>query len=212
MLYIIAHFLRDKMSWLWGLIDIVNSWLFFFRYGKKLKLAEVKLDRSSNLLRAYRLRVIPIREVSTIMLVEFFKRQPKEAFKFFKPHRFDVASIMKLQKNKSFLGYVLVDEYNVAEFQNLGSKGTIVGYCFNRSFFHGKGFRGRMVDIDYRGRGLGTLMNKILNDVGFSIGLRLFETVNKENMASYKSAMKASKVIVVKELPNNDLYLEILKN
>ncbi len=55
-------------------------------------------------------------------------------------------------------------------------------------------------------------MNKILNDVGFSIGLRLFETVNKENMASYKSAMKASKVIVVKELPNNDLYLEILKN
>ena len=88
MLYIIAHFLRDKMSWLWGLIDIVNSWLFFFRYGKKLKLAEVKLDRSSNLLRAYRLRVIPIREVSTIMLVEFFKRQPKEAFKFFKPHRF----------------------------------------------------------------------------------------------------------------------------
>ena len=75
-----------------------------------------------------------------------------------------------------------------------------------------KGFRGRMVDIDYRGRGLGTLMNKILNDVGFSIGLRLFETVNKENMASYKSAMKASKVIVVKELPNNDLYLEILKN
>ena len=56
------------------------------------------------------------------------------------------------------------------------------------------------------------LMNKILNDVGFSIGLRLFETVNKENMASYKSAMKASKVIVVKELPNNDLYLEILKN
>lgn len=184
----------------------------FFRYGKKLKLAEVKLDRSSNLLRAYRLRVIPIREVSTIMLVEFFKRQPKEAFKFFKPHRFDVASIMKLQKNKSFLGYVLVDEYNVAEFQNLGFKGTIVGYCFNRSFFHGKGFRGRMVDIDYRGRGLGTLMNKILNDVGFSIGLRLFETVNKENMASYKSAMKASKVIVVKELPNNDLYLEILKN
>lgn len=56
----------------------------------------------------------------------------------------------------------------------------IVSYCFNRSFFHGKGFRGRMVDICYRGKGLGTIMNKQLNEVGFGIGLRLFETVNKK--------------------------------
>lgn len=36
-----------------------------------------------------------------------------------------------------------------------------------------------MVDINYRGKGLGTLMNKILNEVGFGLGLRLYETVNK---------------------------------
>lgn len=67
-----------------------------------------------------------------------------------------------------------------------------------------------MVDINYRGRGLGTAMNKILNEVGFGIGLRLFETVSKDNVASYKSALSASNVRVVKEMDNNELYLEII--
>ena len=67
-----------------------------------------------------------------------------------------------------------------------------------------------MVDNGYRGKGLGTVMNKILNEVGFGIGLRLFETVSKDNVASYRSAMSASNVKVIKELPDNVLYLEIL--
>lgn len=102
----------------------------------------------------------------------------------------------------SFLAYLLIDSTN----------GNIAGYCFNRSFFHGKGFRGRMVDINYRGKGLGTLMNKILNEVGFGLGLRLYETVNKKNVASYKSAISASKVNVIEEMEDGDLLLEILKD
>ena len=110
--------------------------------------------------------------------------------------------IKKLQKSKAFLAYVLIDK----------EKGNIAGYCFNRSFFHGVGFRGRMVDINYRGKGLGTAMNKMLYEVGFCIGLRLFETVSKDNIASYKSALSASKVKVVKEMKSNELYLEIVKD
>ena len=67
-----------------------------------------------------------------------------------------------------------------------------------------------MVDIDYRGRGLGTTMNKLLNDIGFSIGLRLFETVSRDNIASYRSAISASDVIVLKEMENNEVFLEIV--
>ena len=88
--------------------------------------------------------------------------------------------------------------------------GQVAAYCFVRSFFMGKGFRGRMVGMAFRGRGLGTLMNKLMNDVGFGIGLRLFETVSKDNVASYLSALSASKVKVVEELEHNELYLEIL--
>ena len=116
--------------------------------------------------------------------------------------RTHVKSIKKLQKNRAFIGYVLKDAVN----------GKIAGYCFNRSFFHGKGFRGRMVDVNYRGKGLGTMMNRLLNKVGFEIGLRLFETVSKDNVASYRSAISASSFKVVEELPHNELFLEIIND
>ena len=193
MLYRIAHFLRDKLSWLWNIIEKFNGLLFWLRYGKKIK------DFSlSELPTGY--EAIQMRNVPTDKIVDFFSHQPEEAFKFFKPHGFDMKSIKRLQGNRAFLGYVLQDSMN----------GNIAGYCFNRCFFHGVGYRGRMVDVAYRGKGLGTAMNKLLNEVGFGIGLRLFETVSKDNVASYRSALSASNVRVVKEMPNNELYLEIL--
>ena len=193
MLYKIAHILRDNLSWLWNLIEVFNSWLFTFRYGKKLKnFTFTTVPEGYD--------VLAIRDAPTEQLVAFFKHQPEEAFTYFRPHKFDHKSIKRLQGNRAFLAYVLLDKNN----------GKIAGYCFNRSFFHGKGFRGRMVDVDYRGKGLGTAMNKMLNEVGFGIGLRLFETVSKDNVASYRSAMSASKVRVVEEMPHNELYLEIL--
>lgn len=193
MLYKLAHILRDKMGWLWDLIEWLNSMLFSMRYGKR-----VKSFSFTTVPEGY--DVVAMGDVPTEELVAFFEHQPEEAFEFFRPHGFDAKSIKRLQGNKAFLAYVLKDATN----------GQIAGYCFNRSFFHGVGYRGRMVDIDYRGKGLGTAMNKMLNQVGFGIGLRLFETVSKDNVASYKSAMSASKTKVVKELPGNELYLEIL--
>ena len=198
MLYAIAHFLRDKMPWLWDFVDIVNSVLFKFRFGSKLRAVEAEV------LKRYEaesgLRIVPMSEVKTDDLVVFFAAQPEEAFTFFKPHGFDAKALRKLQRNKSFLAYILLD----------GSQ--IAGYAFIRSFFMGKGFRGRMVGISHRGRGLGTLMNRMMNDVGFGIGLRLFETVSKRNVASYRSAMSASNVKVLEEMEYDELYLEILKN
>lgn len=193
MFYKIAHILRDKMGWLWNFIESFNSMLFSMIFWEKLK------DISfTTLPEGY--EVVSMSEVPTKKLVAFFEHQPEEAYTFFRPHGFDKKSIKKLQKNRAFLAYVLIDKQNE----------EVAGYCFNRCFFHGVGYRGRMVDIDYRGKGLGTAMNKILNEVGFGIGLRLFETVSKDNVASYRSAMSASNVKVVKELPHNELYLEIL--
>jgi hypothetical protein len=82
--------------------------------------------------------------------------------------------------------------------------------CFGGGYFMGKAFRGRIVGAEFRGKGLGTLVNKLMNEIGFGIGLRLFETVSKDNVASYRSALSASSVKVVKELEHNVLYLEIL--
>lgn len=196
MLYAIAHFLRDKMPWLWDLVDIINSLIFSLRFGRKLRSVEDQVlsfyEKKSGM------RIIPMSKVATDKLVDFFAKQPEEAYTFFKPHRFDTKSIKKLQRNKSCLAYILLDRESIS------------AYCFIRSFFHGKGFRGRMVDIDHRGKGLGTLMNKMMNEIGFGIGLRLFETVSKDNVASYRSALSASNVKVVEEMEHNELFLEIL--
>lgn len=198
MLYALAHFLRDKTPWVWDLVNRINSFLFSIRYGQKLKQVEKLLNQGES----GKLKIVRLSDVPTEEIVHFFERQPEEAFRFFKPHGFTADAIRKLQRNKAFLGYVLLEK----------ESGHIAGYCFNRSFFFGKGFRGRIVDINCRGRGLGTLMNNILNEVGFGIGLRLFETVSKDNVASYRSALSASNVRVVKELEDNNLYLEILPN
>lgn len=198
MLYTVAHFLRDKLPFIWDLIDVLNSCLFSLRYGRKLKFVEetVLLQYA----KASEMEVFRLRDVPTEKLVTFFAAQPEDAYTFFRPHSFDYKSLRKLQRNNSFLAYVLIDN------------GQLAAYCFVRSFFMGKGFRGRMVGIDFRGRGLGTLMNRLLNDVGFGIGLRLYETVNKDNVASYKSALSASNIKVIEEMEDGDLFIEILKD
>ena len=186
--------MRDKLSWLWDIIEQVNSLLFSMRYGRYQKGFSFTTVPDG-----YEAK--PLYEIPTEIMVEFFNQQPVEAYTFFHPHGFDANSIKKLQKSKAFLAYVLVEK----------ETDKIAGYCFNRSFFHGVGYRGRMVDVNYRGKGLGTAMNKMLNEAGFHLGLRLFETVSKDNVASYRSAMSASNVKVVKDLPHNELYLEIVK-
>lgn len=223
MLYAIAHFLRDKLPWIWDLIDILNSCLFSMRFGSKLGKIEAEiLERYG---KECGMRIVPMREVSTEELVAFFAAQPEEAFTFFKPHGFDAKSIKKLQRNRAFVAFVLMDDSSKGLISSKSLKGdsstplnpsnssnppAIAGYCFIRSFFMGKGFRGRMVGIGHRGRGLGTLMNRLMNDVGFGIGLRLFETVSKRNVASYRSAMSASDVKVIEEMEDDELYLEIV--
>lgn len=193
MLYKLAHILRDKMGWLWNLIECFNAMLFSLRYGNKLNgIAFSEIPDGYE--------IVAMRDIPTEKMLEFFSRQSEEAFTYFHPHGFDLKSIKRLQENKAFLAFVLIDKAN----------DKIAGYCFNRCFFHGVGYRGRMVDVNYRGKGLGTAMNRILNEVGFGIGLRLFETVSKDNVASYRSALSASNVRVVKEMPDNELYLEIL--
>lgn len=192
-LYQLAHTMKEKVPFIWNAVEKVNELLFLLRYGRKIKTISVKSVPDG-------FRMAKMKEVPTERIVEFFQHQPEMAFKFFNPHKFDGKRIKQLQKNKSYLAYLLLDKEN----------DNIAGYCFNRCFFMGKGFRGRMVDVDYRGKGLGTAMNKMLNEVGFGIGLRLFETVSKDNVASYRSAMSASNVRVVKELPHNEVYLEVL--
>ena len=102
MLYKIAHILRDKLSWLWNIIEWINGVAFYIRYGKRLKALTL-----SSIPNGY--DIVPIKSIPTSDLVTFFEHQPEDAFTYFRPHGFDAKSIKLLQRNKAFLGYVLQD-------------------------------------------------------------------------------------------------------
>lgn len=190
-LYSIAHILRDRFGWLWDFIELVNSWLFSLRFGRRLKGFSF-----SSVPEGYEIK--PLCEVTTEKMVEFFKQQPEEAYTFFHPHGFDAASIKRLQSNRAFLAYVLLENNH------------IVGYLFLRSFFTGKCFRGKMVDYQNRGRGLAKLLGMIANEIAYNIGLRMFATVSPENIASFASTKAVNEIKIIKQMPNGDYLIEEL--
>ena len=96
MLYKIAHLLRDKLGWLWNIIEWINGVIFYMRFDKRL--------------RNFNLTTVPkgytiqeLRDVSVAALLNFFAHQPEEAYTYFRPHGFDEKSIKRLQRNSAFL-------------------------------------------------------------------------------------------------------------
>lgn len=191
MLYEVTHFIQAKMPFIWDIIERLNSWLFSLRYGRRLKIFSF-----TTVPEGY--DVVPLRDVPTEKMVEFFEHQPEEAYKFFHPHGFDAMSIKKLQKNCAFLAYVLIE----------GDK--IVGYVFLRSFFTGKCFRGKIVDYQHRGKGLAKILGMIANETAYSIGLRMFATVSPDNIASFASTKAVNEIRIIKRMPNGDYFIEEL--
>ena len=51
-------------------------------------------------------------------------------------------------------------------------------------------------------------MSKIASNAGF----RVYATISKDNVASLKSAKYGASIEIIKELPDNYLYVEIKEN
>ena len=189
MVYELTHFLQDKLPFIWEMVEWGNSALFQVRYGRK--------DKSAVLEQYPGFAEVQVADVPA--LARFFAAQPGEAFQFFRPHEFDAKTLRKLQRRKSFLMYCVRDE-----------EGRIVGYFFLRCFFIGKAFLGTMVDVNSQGKGIGTQMCLCAMDIAQALGLRMFETISKENIASLRSTEKVLDTRIVEEMANGYLYIEDL--
>lgn len=110
------------MPWLWDLIDVLNSFLFTVRYGRRLRLISSEGIIIKGL--PSKFKIVPIREIPTEQLVAFFAHQPEEAFEFFKPHGFDAKSIKSYKGIRHslhmfswmvirFLVIVLIDHFSM---------------------------------------------------------------------------------------------------
>lgn len=191
MLYALAHFLRDKCPWLWDLIEMLNSYLFSLRYGRKLKSLPKVLKHYQG---EYVVEMIEERHVDG--LFRFFQEQPDEAFNFFKPHAFDKKTLQKLQKNNAFLSFVVKED------------AEIVAYFFLRCYLMGKGFRGYMVDYRHRNKGISKMTAKVMTDVALLLGIPSFGTIAPENMSSMKSQGAVNDIKIIEQLENGDYYVE----
>lgn len=198
MLYEIAHVIKDRFGFVWEIVEWVNATLFGLMYRSELKDVPDVLNLISNEAFVIRMTV----DEDAPVLAKFFSEQPKEAFEFFHPHAFDARSIRKIIKNKAFQTFVVIDK---------NAKGdALVGYFFLRSFVNGKCFRGRIADYRTRGKGVGKLMARALENVAVHEGLRMFASISPDNYASLNSAKAVSEVKVIKTLENGYYYIEVM--
>lgn len=193
MLYQIAHYIRAHFAFFWDFLEWINSCFFELIYLSKLRtLSSVCLKNNHSL---YNIREAELPDAYKLSL--FFHEQPESAFAYFKPHGFDEVALRKLICRKSFLIYIVEKD------------SKIVGYFFLRSFCNGTAYLGKMVDYEFQGKGIGKLMCQTAMDISIHLGLRMFESINKKNIASMKSSA-VLKQVIVKELKDGDLLIEDL--
>lgn len=193
MLYELAHTIQSKLPFVWNGVEGVNSILFSATYRGELKTIPSILESFTG---EYTLS--EVQEKDIFSLKEFFAAQPEQAFSYFKPHGFDEKSLRRLVRRKSQLMLVAKQD------------DRIVGYAFLRCFFNNKCFRGKIVDYRHRGKGIAVLLGKATTAISQSLGIRMFGTISKDNIASMVSSEASNTIKIVKELPNDYLYIEYL--
>lgn len=187
MLYTIAQFVKKHHQPLWIFVERLNATLFSLRYGLRLRDCDTWLQE-------YHLRRATTADAER--LAAFFAAQPEEAFRYFRPHDFDAATLRRLLSRSSWIIYVAEEQ------------GEIVGYGFLRAFFIGKSYLGKMVDHQHQGRGIAQRLCLAGMSICTHIGLRMFESINRQNLASLHSSQKVLRTQVVAELHNGDLLIE----
>lgn len=192
----ILLFIKHKCCFTWKIVEWINSLLFYVIYKYKLNSIENIIDESNQ---NRRYKIVLLKKENMQLLSEFFLRQPEDYYKFFKPHKFDKKSLVKKNKDKSFIMLGVMD------------KNQLVGYGFLRCFFNGKAFRGKIVDINRQGNGIAKLLGTVMTSIAEALNLRLFATISKDNVKSIASSKAVNNIRIIKELPDNYLYVEYLR-
>ena len=185
MLYQLAHIIQEKCPWMWEAVEELNAAVCGLKIGDGKRLQKCM---------SVGVRLADINDAGR--LADFFARQPEDSYRWFRPHGFDEATLRKLLRRKSYIVYVMEED------------DEIIGYAFLRCFVNGKCFLGKMVDVNHQGKGVCTKLCAVGMNVVETLGWRMFESINKENIGSMKASQKACDVIVVEELEDGDVLIE----
>ena len=192
----ILLYIKHRVVFIWRLIEWTNDLLYIITYKSKvdnnLSVLFRKFSHPQFIFR--RLKLSDSDEIH-----RFIHSQNSSDLTYFQPHKFDQHSINKKLNQKSFIMMGVFD----------GEK--MVGYFFLRMFFNKKCFVGRLIDYEYRGKGIGKIMNDIMYNTSWSSNFRCLSTISKENSAVMKAHSKNSSMKLIKELNNNYLLVEFKK-
>lgn len=190
-------FIKHHIAFLWDIIEWGNSILFSCFYRNKMEgiLSDVLADFTFPLLSLRKLSDLDI-----MTLHNLIEKQDIADIKYFNPHGFDVKSLNDKLRNRSFL------MMGVFESEKL------VGYFFLRFFFNKKCFVGRLIDEEYRGKGIGSVMNTIMYETAWRMGFKCLSTISKNNSAVMRAHAKNPTMVVLKELQNDYLLVEFVRH
>ncbi|TLX75674.1 GNAT family N-acetyltransferase [Labilibacter sediminis] len=192
----ILIFIKHRFGFLWKIIEHVNRFFFSILYKKSLNNVLPKIIEEYNE-KPWKVRRLMPSDIQ--FLFNLINAQKPSDLKYFSPHGFDLNSLAKQFKNSSFLMMGVFDEEN------------LVGYFFLRMFVNKKCFVGRLIDVNYRGKGIGLIMNQVMYKTAWGMGFRCLSTISKNNKAVVKAHEKNSSMVILKELQNDYLLIEFVK-
>lgn len=193
----LLKYIKRSCPWIWYLIEYINGLLIKVFYGRRIKLA----IRDALFLKhdmPYEYRQLQLEDAGN--LLDFISNQPEGFDKYFSPHPFDLKNFRRVLSNGTF---VLIGVFDHKD---------LVGYCFLRFFVNKSAFRGKIVDYKYQGRGIAKHMGQIMTNIASDAGFHVYATISTSNVASLQSAKSGAQIKVIKELPDDYIYIEILKD
>lgn len=184
------------MPWLWKSIEWMNGLIFKLVFRKKI------IENCTILLNLKLTDSIIYREIKLkdlLLLETLLNNLEKDKVRFFEAHAFDHDSLVSIFNNPSFIMMgVFFDT-------------RLVGYFFLRCFVNKKCFVGRLVDKDFRGKGIGKTMNEILYNTSWDSGFRCYATISKNNQLVMKAHINNDKMVIRKQLADDHLLVEFIK-
>ncbi len=189
-------YIKHHLGFLWNFIEFGNEIVFSHYYGARLyAISENVISEYADPQLIYRKLHISDAEA----LYELLNTQSPDDLEFFNPHGFELYDIEKLARKKSFLMMGVFDA------------GKLIGYFFLRFFANKKCFVGRLIDKDYRGKGIGRGMNMIMYETAWRMGFRCLSTISRNNLSVMNAHANNRSMIVIKELANNFLLVEFIR-
>ncbi len=189
-------FIKHNVRFLWRIIEWGNGILFSLLYRSRLEkvlsgvFEEVTESR-------YNFRKLAQADINGLHLL--LNSQDEGDLDYFKPHRFDIKSLERQLKIPSFLMMGAFDGEKMA------------GYFFLRFFANKKCFVGRLTDKDYRGKGIGRTMNRIMYETAWRMGFRCLSTISRNNTLVMKAHAENRNMVVLKELAGDYMLVEFVR-